>query len=930
MHRQEEAGAQLFHQLDGLQTLLRLLRHRLFVLHQQVGIGLVVRAADAATQLVQLGEAELFRAVDQDGIGVRVVDAGLDDGRTQQQVGALAGEIAHHALQLALIHLAVADNDACFRHQLFQLLAHVVDGVDLVVQEIHLPAALQFAQHGFADDAVGEFADEGLDRQTLLRRGGDHRKVAEAFHRHRQRARDRRRGQRQDINFGAHRLQRFLLAHAETVLLVDDDQAQSVELDVLADQLVRADDDVDLAFRQLLQGLCRFLGGLETRDFGNFHWPVSEAVGEGLVMLFAEQGGRAEYRHLLAAGHRAEGCSQRYLGLAKADIATDQPVHRLAGFHVLDHRRDGLRLIGGFLEAKTIGKGFVVGFLEIEGMALAGSAGGIERQQLGRGVTRLLGSLALGLFPLAGAERVQRCGVGICAGVTRNDVQLRHRHKELGLARVVQFEEFLLAEAEIHAHQPLIAADAMAFMNDRVADLELGEILQPVVEGCLARGFAAGAARAAGEQFGFGDKGEAGKGKAGLQGADAERQPDIAVDKCSRVGTGGNAQAMFGEHRGQRFAAAGTFGHQQHAARVVSEKALERAERLVASAVNGDIGQKPGRAVGGFAGGMADFGRNSESTVALGRGEELLVGEEKLIRRQQWPRLVALQQVVARAGVAPEGGDRRRGVAVRDQQRILGQVIEERRHLVEEQRQVILDTGAGNALRNVPVDAGFGRVALEHLAEHLPEMRAPLVIHREFARWQQTDFRHRVNGALGIDVEGLDALDFVIEEIEPVRHRRAHRKKVDQPAADRIFARRHHLSDVRVAGQRHLTAEFLGINGFALFEGEGIGRHEGRRRQPVNRGRGRHQQDVQFALHHRPQRRQTFRHQILVRRKMVVGQGFPVRQLAHAQIRRKPRDFFQQPLRIRRAGRHDSQQATAIARRQFHQRQRIGRAGQWR
>ena len=29
------------------------------------------------------------------------------------------------------------------------------DGVDLVVQEIHLAAALQFAQHGLADDAVG-------------------------------------------------------------------------------------------------------------------------------------------------------------------------------------------------------------------------------------------------------------------------------------------------------------------------------------------------------------------------------------------------------------------------------------------------------------------------------------------------------------------------------------------------------------------------------------------------------------------------------------------------------------------------------------------------------------------------------------------------------------------------------------------------------
>ena len=173
---------------------------------------------------------------------------GFDDGRAQQQVGALAGEVAHHALQFAFVHLAVADDDTRFRHQLFQLLAHVLDGVDLVVQEVHLAAALQFAQHGFADDPIGKFGNEGLDGQALLRRGGNDREVAQAFHRHGQGAGDRRGGQGQHVDLGAHGLQRFLLAHAETVLLVDDDEAKAVELDLLADQLVRADDDVDLAF----------------------------------------------------------------------------------------------------------------------------------------------------------------------------------------------------------------------------------------------------------------------------------------------------------------------------------------------------------------------------------------------------------------------------------------------------------------------------------------------------------------------------------------------------------------------------------------------------------------------------------------------------------------------------------------------------------
>jgi hypothetical protein len=117
---------------------------------QQVGVGLVVAAADAAAQLVQLGQAELVGAVDDDGVGVRVVDAGLDDGRAQQQVVLLLGEFAHHALQFALRQLAVADHDARLGQQGFEALLHVLDGVDFVVQEIHLAAALELAQAGFA------------------------------------------------------------------------------------------------------------------------------------------------------------------------------------------------------------------------------------------------------------------------------------------------------------------------------------------------------------------------------------------------------------------------------------------------------------------------------------------------------------------------------------------------------------------------------------------------------------------------------------------------------------------------------------------------------------------------------------------------------------------------------------------------------------
>ena len=118
---------------------------------------------------------------------------------------------------------------------------------------------------------------------------------------------------------------------------------------------------------------------------------------------------------------------------------------------------------------------------------------------------------------------------------------------------------------------------------------------------------APGAARRAGEQLGFGDEGQLVQRKTGVQRADAERQLGIAGQKAGQIGAGGGLQAVFGEHRGQRFAAAGGFGEQQHAAREAGEMVLQRAERVVAPAVDGDIGQ--------FSGGFGIFGIQGQSTV---------------------------------------------------------------------------------------------------------------------------------------------------------------------------------------------------------------------------------------------------------------------------------------------------------------------------
>jgi hypothetical protein len=127
----------------------------------------------------------------------------------------------------------------------------------------HLPLAGQLAADRGPDLRVVAGAGEGEHGVALLGRGGDHAHLADAGDRHLQRARDRggRHGEHVDVE--AHLLQRLLVLDAEALLLVDDHQAEVLELDLLGEQTVRADDDVDLAVGQAVDDLLRLGRGLE-------------------------------------------------------------------------------------------------------------------------------------------------------------------------------------------------------------------------------------------------------------------------------------------------------------------------------------------------------------------------------------------------------------------------------------------------------------------------------------------------------------------------------------------------------------------------------------------------------------------------------------------------------------------------------------------
>jgi hypothetical protein len=138
-----------------------------------------------------------------------------------------------------------------------------------------------------------------------------------------QRPRDGRGGERQHVDRLPQSLEPLLVLDAETLLLVDDDQPQILELHVGADEPVRADDDVDAALRQPAQDGPLLAGRAEAAQALDGKRVLGQALRKRAEMLLSEHGRRHQHGDLPAVVDRLERRPHRQLGLAVADVAAD-------------------------------------------------------------------------------------------------------------------------------------------------------------------------------------------------------------------------------------------------------------------------------------------------------------------------------------------------------------------------------------------------------------------------------------------------------------------------------------------------------------------------------------------------------------------------------------------------------------------------------
>ena len=168
---------------------------------------------------------------------------------------------------------------------------------------------------------------------------------------------------------------------------------------------------------------------------------AGESLAQRLLVLKREHGRRREERDLLAVHHRLEGGAHRDLGLAVADVAAEQAIHRRRRFHVALDVGDRRLLVERQVVLERVFEFLLPVRVRAERVAGHGLARGVELEQLLGHVAHRLLDARLRALPRRAAEAIDRRLRR--AGVLLDEIEPLDRHEQLVVAGVAQLEEFL-------------------------------------------------------------------------------------------------------------------------------------------------------------------------------------------------------------------------------------------------------------------------------------------------------------------------------------------------------------------------------------------------------------------------------------------------------------------------------------------------------
>ena len=302
---------------------------------------------------MQLCQPEALGMLDHHHRRIGHVDAYLDHCRRDQHVDLAADESVHHRGLVVGLHPAVQQPDLelgerrgelrvqrnrGLQLELLRFLDQRTNPVDLLARGAELASAQD-------DLAAPALADQPRRHWRAPRRHFvDHRHVEIGVKAHRQRARDRRGAHHELMRVtDALLAQREPLRDAKAVLLVDDGEPQRRQRHLVLEQGVGADRELRFAAFDRRLGLLLRFRRKTARQPGDLHRQAVEPRSELAIVLLGEDFGRGHERHLATRLDRLQRRQRRDHRLAAADVALQEPLHRLGlGEIAPDFRNDAL------------------------------------------------------------------------------------------------------------------------------------------------------------------------------------------------------------------------------------------------------------------------------------------------------------------------------------------------------------------------------------------------------------------------------------------------------------------------------------------------------------------------------------------------------------------------------------------------------------
>ena len=237
---------------------------------------------------------------------------------------------------------------------------------------------------------------------------------------------------------------------------------------------MRADDEVDLAAGQPVEHGLLLLGRVEAAHRGDLHREGGVALGEGAEVLLHQQRGRHQDGDLLAVGDGLEGGPDGDLGLAVADVAADQPVHRDDRLHVGLDLVDHPKLVRRLAVGEGVFQLALPGRIGTEGVARRCHPGAVEPDQLGGDLLDGLPGPALALGPVGAADPVQ--ARTLTADVTGDLLELVGGDVKPVAAGVFEHQIVAGGAGDGAGHHLQVAADAVLLVDDEIAGHQLERV----------------------------------------------------------------------------------------------------------------------------------------------------------------------------------------------------------------------------------------------------------------------------------------------------------------------------------------------------------------------------------------------------------------------------------------------------------------------